>query len=166
MDLQFAPLLRQMGLEAMTQMFDPHFDFLGPFSLRHAWTTLLNFFLPHCWLWLLAMTLETCSRPSLTFSPLRNLLGLFQYKAPAQYRCLGCTAIIRIASIDIAFYNIVVDFVIAFTGITVDVSSDFLGLWCPVDCYLLRIPNTEQLFVLLYFVRLQTQQRDLFGVIS
>ena len=59
--------------------------------------------------------------------------------------------------IDIAFYNIVVDFVIAFTGITVDVSSDFLGLWCPVDCYLLRIPNTEQLFVLLYFVRLQTQ---------
>lgn len=44
MDLQFAPLLRQIGLEAMTQMFDPHFDFLGPFCLRHAWTTLLNFF--------------------------------------------------------------------------------------------------------------------------
>ena len=68
--------------------------------------------------------------------------------------------------IEIAFYNIVVDFVIAFTGITVDVSSDFLGLRCPVDCYLLRIPNTEQLFVLLYLVRLQTQQRDLFRVIS
>ena len=44
MDLQFAPLLRPVGLEAMTQMFDPHFDFLGPFCLRHAWTTLLNFF--------------------------------------------------------------------------------------------------------------------------
>ena len=44
MDLQFAPLLRQMGLEAMTQMFDPHFDFLGHFCLRLAWTTLLIFY--------------------------------------------------------------------------------------------------------------------------
>ena len=59
--------------------------------------------------------------------------------------------------IDIAFYNIVVDFLIAFTGITVDVSFDFFGLWCPVDRYLLRIPNTKQLYVPLYFVRLQTQ---------
>ena len=36
MGLQFAPLLRQMGLEAMTQMFDPHFDFLVLFCLCHA----------------------------------------------------------------------------------------------------------------------------------
>ena len=36
MDLQFAPLLKQMGLEAMTQMFDPHFDFLAPLCLRNA----------------------------------------------------------------------------------------------------------------------------------